>query len=279
MGHGWVKGAALAAPVAVLLAVLAGCATPAPSTSAGSDPTPSDAADEVLLCQGEPVSAKALQEARPATELAPEVVAVLEDPLAEGPLSDWLIATESADHVVIMRRIEPPDELPWGDIREYEIVAISAAAEHAMPLTPPWGVDMSSSCTPTIDLGELSEAGITLDPDALPEDDDDVVALLVTEFACNSGGPATGRIELVELVESDTTIEVVIGVRRHDDGMARTCPSNSPTPFTVELEQPLGDRTILNATVVPAREITVPQEPREITVPDRPREITVPDGR
>ena len=96
----------------------------------------------------------------------------------------------------------------------------------------------------------------------LPESDDERIALLVTESACNSGGQATDRVELVELVETETTVGVVIGVRPHEDGMARTCISNPPTPFTVDLEEPLGDRAIMNAAVVPQREIALPEGPR-----------------
>ena len=45
---------------------------------------------------------------------------------------------------------------------------------------------------------------------------------------------------------------------RDEEGVAYTCISNPPTPFTVELERELGDREILDASVVPAQEITEP---------------------
>ncbi|MCD2441538.1 hypothetical protein LQ757_04520 [Agromyces sp. SYSU K20354] len=256
----------LVTPAVVAAAVLAGCATAAPSPGAAPSPSaPSSSdADATLLCGDSPVSVDALEQARPATELPPDVVAVLEGPSVpiEGPLSAWLIETESAEHVAIMRKVDPPQDLGGGDIRDYQLVAISTGTEHAMPLTPPWGLEAAGDCALTISLGDLIQADVVLDPDARPEPDDDAVALLVTERACNSGEPATGRVELVELVETETTVEVVIGVRpnRPDDGgpAVFTCPGNPPTPFTVDLEQPLGDRAILNAAVVPAREITAP---------------------
>ncbi|MET0830537.1 MAG: hypothetical protein ABWY26_13500 [Microbacterium sp.] len=88
-----------------------------------------------------------------------------------------------------------------------------------------------------------------------PQSRDERIALLVSEHDCNSGQPATGRIELIELIETATTVELVIGGQ---PGTGGTCQSNPPTPFTVELEQPLADRTILNAAVAPAREVTLP---------------------
>ncbi len=252
----------------LVVASLAGCAAagsspdgPGPSPSPSPASAPGGESDEILLCQGTPVSVQALQDARPATDLAPDVVAVLEGPLMpiEAPLSDWVIETEAAEYVVIMRRIEPPLDLGGGDVVDYDLVAISAGAEHAIPLTPPWGLDRASSCALRIDLGGLVEASVALDPDALPEAGDDRISLLVTESACNSGDPATGRVELVELVETETTVEIVIGVRPNvpDDGSpsVHTCQGNPATPFTVELEEPLGDRMILDAAVVPPREI------------------------
>lgn len=244
----------LAVQAAVAVVVLVGCASAEPSPNA----TPTVDRDAMLMCQGVEIPARALQEPRPATELPEDVIAAFEHANSPfvGPLSDWLIAVDSAEHVVIMRKLDPPADHGAGDIREYDVISISASPG-AMPLTPPWGVDMSSSCTPMIDLGALIEARLALDPEALPEAGDQRITLLVTEGACNSGGQATDRIELVELVETETTVEVVIGVRPHEDGMARTCISNPPTPFTVELEQPLGDRVIMDAAVVPQREITV----------------------
>ena len=36
------------------------------------------------------------------------------------------------------------------------------------------------------------------------------------------------------------------------------CPSNPPTPFTVDLDEPLGDRLLLDASTLPPRPITLP---------------------
>ena len=259
----WRGSAALRAVMATFsVAVLAGCATAAPSRESAPEPSVSAAAsppaDETLVCGSTPVSAQALAEAKPAIELPDEVIAALEhvNSPVTGPLSEWLIAEQTPEHVVIMRRLDTPVDLGAGDVRDYELVSISASPG-AMPLTPPWGVDTATNCTPRIDPGTGIEASMALDPDDLPGPDSERIALLVTEHACNGGSPATGRVELVALVETATTVEVVIGVRPHFDDMARTCISNPPTPFAIDLEQPLGDRAIMDAAVVPQREITV----------------------
>ena len=247
-------GALLAVQAALAVVVLAGCVGAEPPQNG----TPSGDPDAILVCQGVEVPALALQEPRPATELPDDVIAALEhdNSPVTGAFSEWLIAEETPEHVVIMRKLDPPDDLGAGDVRDYELVSISASPG-AMPLTPPWGVDMSTSCTPRIDVDPLMEAGLALDPEAPPESSDERIALLVTEHACNGGHPATGRVELVDLIETTTTVELVIAVRPHDVDGAFTCPGNQPTPFTVDLEQPLGDRVIMDASVVPQREITV----------------------
>ena len=250
-------------PAALSVLLLAACASAGPPPAAEratvKEPASSSNSDEMLMCRGTPVPAQALTTPRPATELPAEVVAVLEDPLVgiEEPLSEWLIAHESAELVTVMHELEEPLDMGAGDISSYALITIGAGAEQALPLEAPWGLQRSTNCTPTIDLGSFTEAGVTLDPDAPPQSGDERIALLVSEHDCNSGQPATGRIELIELVETATTVELVIGVRPNTGGI-RTCQSNPPTPFTVDLEQPLAERMILNAAVAPAREVTWP---------------------
>jgi len=65
-----------------------------------------------------------------------------------------------------------------------------------------------------------------------------------------------GRIELVELTETADQVQLHVGVRPPEADSV-TCPSNPATPFSVELSQPLGDRAIVDASVVPPRPVTV----------------------
>jgi hypothetical protein len=51
-------------------------------------------------------------------------------------------------------------------------------------------------------------------------------------------------------------VQLHVGVRPPEADSV-TCPSNPATPFSVELSQPLGDRAIVDASVVPPRPVTV----------------------
>jgi hypothetical protein len=67
------------------------------------------------------------------------------------------------------------------------------------------------------------------------------VPIVVNEVECASGRSAEGRI-VVEVVYGAEAIDIDIAVRAL--GGDRECPGNPDTPFTVELTEPLGDRTI-----------------------------------
>ncbi|HEY1105241.1 MAG TPA: hypothetical protein VGE78_03750 [Agromyces sp.] len=223
-------------------------ASTAPGREAALDP------DTVLDCQGIELTAGALVERTPATALPAELAALLEDspvvPIDD--LDDWFVAVERDDHVVLMREIDPPLDLGGGDVRDFDLFSASASPG-AMPIDDTWGVDASTSCTPRIDLGGRTPAMLALDPEALPQPGDRELELLATEWTCNSGEPATGRIEVIDVEETSTTVELVVGVAPNPGN--HDCPSNPPTPFTVELDHELGDRVILDASVVPAHEL------------------------
>jgi hypothetical protein len=262
-GIGLVVGIVTSAVVA-----LAGCASPGgapappPNTTGTAAPNtaphPLDP-DTILTCQGVEVSAGALTEQQPASELRPELAALLKgSPVVSiDDLDEWFLAVSSDDHVVLMRELDPPVDLGAGDVRDFDLLSVSATPG-AMPIDDTWGVDVSTSCTPRITLDGLGEVSLTLDPDAPPRADDRDLSLLATEWSCSSGQPATGRIEVVEIVETATTVELVVGVAPQRQDRAHTCQSNPPTPLTVDLEHPLGDRAILDASFVPAHEITAP---------------------
>ncbi|QEO14372.1 hypothetical protein FLP10_08030 [Agromyces intestinalis] len=257
-------GGLAVAAAAVAVIALAGCAAGEPAGAGAAAEPARPAIEGPLFCGSTEIAAEALDERRPATELPPDVVAALESPLVLGiaPLTTWFVVEERDDRLVIMTEHDEPVDLGGGDIRSFGLVAISTTPNPAIPLDAPWGIDTAADCSPRIALGDLGDVGdlddvtLTLDPDAPPEAQADELALLATESACNSGQPATGRIEVIDVVETETTVEVVVGVRPRSGGA--TCPSNPPTPFTIELERPLGDRMILDARVVPARELALP---------------------
>ncbi len=91
------------------------------------------------------------------------------------------------------------------------------------------------------DLGGAEPARWWVAPGATLGPTSAEVPIVVNEFDCASGRSAEGRI-VVELVYGSDVIDIAVGVRPL--GGDQECPSNPDTPFTVELSEPLGDRTI-----------------------------------
>lgn len=235
--------------------MLAGCASPVATPEPGvlsSLPIPT-----TLLCADAEISSVAIRDARPATELEPSVVAELEfsDFLGGYPLSEWFIGSEDDSTVVILRALDEPLDLGIGEHRDFEIVKFSTDKPAALDVGALWSVSLASNCAMRFDLGGLGAGGVMLDSDRLPRPEDTTLHLLVTEFACNSGEPATDRVRLVDLSETSSAVRVVIGISPGDGG---SCPSNPPTPFSVELAEPLGKRHVFDGSVVPSSEIAAP---------------------
>ena len=80
------------------------------------------------------------------------------------------------------------------------------------------------------------------------------IPVLVTERACNSGQDARGRIAEPQVIVGDDAITVVFAVRPREGD--RECPSNPETPHLLILPDPLGNRTLLDGSVIPPRDAT-----------------------
>jgi len=75
---------------------------------------------------------------------------------------------------------------------------------------------------------------------------------MVTEVQCAGGQSSEGRIAGPEISYTDETVTVTLGVRRLSG--ANSCPGNPPTAVTVRLDEPLGDRVLLDGGTDPPRE-------------------------
>lgn len=89
-----------------------------------------------------------------------------------------------------------------------------------------------------------------------PSPNQTAVDLLVRKHECASGRSAEGRID-VELKETAEQVLLRVAVDRLDGD--QSCQGNPATPFTVELADPLGDREVVDSSVVPARPVPVDQ--------------------
>jgi hypothetical protein len=240
---------ALGGAILAVIATLAGCANGSrPGVSASSD---------VYDCMGTPIPAGTLTAPRPATELDADGHAAL-DGLEVPPIDpeEWAIVATDPKEVVLLRELAEPDDHGGGDVRTHERLVITLVDATNVPSSPAWMLSAFGSCALTVSDTGGGSATVTLDPAEPLSPSSTAVALLVTETACNSGEDAEGRVEVASLRESGSAVEVVIAVAPR--GGAQDCQSNPPTPFTVELDAPLGERLLLDASTAPPRPITMP---------------------
>lgn len=222
-------------------------------------PGPSGAAAEAATyeCLGDTIPAAALADAVTADAATgtartaiDEAVWDDESPLELGEQRDWLVVEESDDRVVLLRELtgEQKEMGARGDrgLAGSDHQRIALEWVDAVNLGPAWIVVADGFCPLTVQLDGLEVPTVQLDPGALPSPDDTEIHLWVTETACASGQTAEGLIELVALTETADTVAVTIGVRERTGD--QTCPSNPPTPYTVTLDGPLGDRTVVDGT-------------------------------
>lgn len=245
--------------------VLAGCSgapvpssTAAPESTAAADSAPP--ADSVAYeCNGRFVDPETYNADVRADQLPAEDAAGIaagaadmgDDALLADP-SAWIIAARSGSSVTLLRPLEAE-----GD---YDVVVFDEMDEVPATGEPGWMLTSSASCTLALDPAPLTSVQVTLDPAAATDADSTQLALLVTERECNSGRDAEGRIELVSLQETADAVIVRVAVSPHTEDAAHTCQSNPPTPFTVELAEPLGNREVLDGSLVVPRPIPVQAE-------------------
>jgi hypothetical protein len=85
-----------------------------------------------------------------------------------------------------------------------------------------------------------------VDPSFMPQADSTQIPIMVVERACSSGTPTTGRMK-VDIGYTPTA--VTIGIDVTPLGGDQDCVL-VPTPYVVELDEPLGDRQLVDANAV-----------------------------
>lgn len=166
----------------------------------------------------------------------------------------WKVVHQSEQRVDLLRELEEPLDTGGGDIRTHEARALEQITGANNVPDGTWLLTSAGPCVPRLIAdNDLGYADLTLAEKPSPASTS--VELLVRERACASGVPATGRIELVELRETPKEVSVRIGVRPREGGQG--CPSNPPTPFVVELSEPLAERSVVDSSVVPPRVVPI----------------------
>jgi len=244
--------------VMVTIAV-SGCAASAADVKPNIAPTPSVAGD-AFLCDGLSIPREAFEARVPISDIDEQgrialSEAVWDDgspvglPSGEG----WYVAISTDELVSVMRDVEVvADPVSPGIAADHEVHTVTWVDE-ATNLTPGWYGASSSRCALTVDLAGLTVPAVEFQ--SPPDPTSRELRLLVTEETCNSGMDAEGRIVVVSLDETDSGVSLILGVRPRDGG--QTCPSNPSTPLTVTLNEPLGEREVVDASVAKPRPLTV----------------------
>jgi hypothetical protein len=250
---GWIATAAI-------VVALAACGDDG-ATEVATDRQPSDGGTSVagdaqqVECGGVSFDGTELSDAPSVSSLAQGPAGAVDDMgrPAFDPSQDWKVVSVSDRHVALVRALERPLDAGGGDLRTHEARGLSLITG-ASNVPDGWMLTSAGECTPRLVTdGGLEAADLTLADPPMPADTS--IDLLVQERDCASGEPADGRIEVIELVETADQVRLRVGVRPR--GGDQTCPSNPPTPFTVELIAPLGDRAIVDSSIVPPRPVPV----------------------
>ena len=253
--------------VAVLVGLLALAACGDGGDGGASDPgsDTSTTRDETREETNEVSCGRAVFE-RDALEDAPPLEALPDDPAgpasavddlgepAFDPTLDWKVVFASEERVELLRALDAPIVRGDGDVRTHESRTLEHHPDGFGDVPGTWFLMAAGECTPRLVApAGMGVADLTLGSE--PQPDDTSLDVLVLERACANGETADGRVELLALEETDDEIRLHIGVRPREG--ASNCPGHPPTPFTVELDQPVGERTIVDVAIVPPRALAV----------------------
>lgn len=120
-----------------------------------------------------------------------------------------------------------------------------------------WSPSGWGGCRILIDAPGLGPARVAVDPARPIDPADTELGLLINELACASGEAPTGREVVPVVVETATTVTVTALVAPVAGGAE--CPSNPWHPITITLDEPLGDRQLLDGQTSPAEPVGEPE--------------------
>lgn len=188
-------------------------------------------------------------------EAAPSVADLEEHPgagafaAATDDLDEWSAVLIEDERLGAIRPLDPPDVLD-GEVRDHERLVVERIGEGGGEEADDdgWMPTSAGPCALRAELDGLGAATVLLDPGAPPDADDTSLSLWVVEQACASGRPATDRV-VVSVEESVDEVRFIVGVE--PSGGDQSCPSNPPTSVTIELDEPVGERRLVDAARLP----------------------------
>ncbi len=127
-----------------------------------------------------------------------------------------------------------------------------------------WEAEGWGDCRLTVDAPGFGVAELALDPAAEVNERTTSLNLLATERECASGQAPVDREIVPVVAETDRHIEIVVLVEPVEGGAE--CPSNPAFPITIELDQPVGERRIMDMAFEPSTELQVATAVRNPTL-------------
>lgn len=163
-----------------------------------------------------------------------------------GGASGWRIAGRTDDEVLFLGQRTDIDPPSWVS------VVVRRTGED-------WRSTSWGGCDPRIRISQdLGPADWWLDR-AVPTPDAGTTQIqaFVMEIRCSGGGTAEGRIAEPLIVATPVTVTITIGVRPMEGDV--DCEANQPTPYTITLPEPLGERQLLDGGHTPPIEPVPPE--------------------
>jgi hypothetical protein len=151
------------------------------------------------------------------------------------PATGWIRAVQTPRTVVFLNDVRPePYDFPFQEV--------SFSLRDGR-----WRWDGGGDCRPRMVEPGFSEAEWSIDRENPPVSDSSEISIMVTQMACSSGESVPVEDIKVTLIERDDA--VAVGVVAEPSKGSQTCPGEEPTPYQVHLQEPLGQRHLVNNAV------------------------------
>lgn len=113
-----------------------------------------------------------------------------------------------------------------------------------------WQLSSSGSCHMGRDIGSLRHVRLESANEAVRGGTE----LELFVFACDQSFEGSREFRLVQVTETDTEVRVIAGMVPEGQPMIETCYPHEGS-ITIELTEPLGERTLINDTSYPPRAV------------------------
>lgn len=157
--------------------------------------------------------------------------------------AELFIAERSDDRLVLLGPIEGSNRLRSASFRR----------EDGSWRPSSWG-----GCPITISASGFGSAATRFDPDVEPDPESITLNLVINERDCASGQAPVDRDVVPVVIETEDRVEIITMVEPVGGGA--DCPGNPWFPVTVELEAPLGDRSVVDGHMFPGQDLSWPPD-------------------